>query len=61
MQTNRFPEDETHARIFRAEVSGIPLEGVDCVRTHKNGADTGLGVTMYPLKLIVIAAVPHRY
>ena len=52
MRTNRFPEDETHARIFRAEVSGIPLEGVDYVRTDKNGPVTGLGVTMCPLKRI---------
>ena len=50
MRRNRFPEDETHALVFRAEVSGIPLEGVDYVRTDKNRPVTGLGVTMCPLK-----------
>ena len=42
--------DETYALVFRAEVNGIPLEGVDYVRTDKNGPVTGLDVTMCPLK-----------
>ena len=50
MRTNGFLEDETYALVFRAEVNGIPLEGVDYVRTDKNGPVMGLGVTMCPLK-----------
>ena len=50
MLTNGFLDDETYALAFRAEVNGIPLEGVDYVRTDKNGPVTGLGVTMCPLK-----------
>ena len=46
MRTNGFLEDETYALVFRVEVNGIPLEGVDYVRTDKNGPVTGLGVTM---------------
>jgi hypothetical protein len=52
MRTKGFLEDETYALVFRAEVNGIPLEGVDYVRTDKNGPVTGLGVTMCPLKRI---------
>ena len=43
-------EDERHALVFRAEVNGIPLEGVDYVRTDKNGPVAGLGVGMCPLE-----------
>ena len=50
MRTNGFLEDETYALVFRVEVNGIPLEGVDYVRTDKNGPVMGLGVTMCPLK-----------
>ena len=50
MRTNGFLEDETYALVFRVEVNGIPLEGVDYVRTDKNGPVTGLDVTMCPLK-----------
>ena len=50
MRTNGFLEDERYALVPRAEVNGIPLEGVDYVRTDKNGPVTGLGVTMCPLK-----------
>jgi len=35
MRTNGFLEDETYALVFRVEVNGIPLEGVDYVRTDK--------------------------
>ena len=47
---NNFLEDETYALAFRAEVNGIPLEGVDYVRTDKNGPVAGLGVGMCPLE-----------
>jgi len=47
-----FSGRRTHALIFRAEVSGIPLEGVDYVRTDENGFVTELSVTMRPLKAI---------
>jgi hypothetical protein len=35
---------------LRAEVSGIPLEGVDYVRTDKNGPVTGLASRCTHLK-----------
>jgi hypothetical protein len=50
MRTNGFLEDETYALAFRVKVNGIPLEGVDYVRTDENGPVTGLGVRMCPLK-----------
>jgi hypothetical protein len=50
MLTNGFLDDETYALAFRAEVNGIPLEGVDYVRTDKKRTCLGLGVTMCPLK-----------
>jgi len=43
---------QTHALIFRAEVVGIPLEGVDYVRTDENGLVTEFNVMMRPLKAI---------
>ncbi len=42
----------THALIFRAEVSGVPLEGVDYVRTDENELVTEFNVMMRPLKAI---------
>ena len=47
-----FTGQQTHALIFRAEVSGIPLEGVDYLRTDDNGLVTEFSVTMRPLKAI---------
>ncbi len=43
---------QTHALIFRAEVSGVPLEGVDYVRTDGNELVTEFNVMMRPLKAI---------
>jgi hypothetical protein len=51
-----FTGEETHALIFRAEVNGIPLEGVDYVRTDDNGHVTEFSVTMRPLKAITALA-----
>ncbi|MDQ2840956.1 MAG: hypothetical protein M3Y72_07960 [Acidobacteriota bacterium] len=47
-----FKGHATHALIFRAEVSRIPLEGVDYVRTNETGLVTEFSVTMGPLKAI---------
>jgi hypothetical protein len=51
-----FTGQETHALIFRAEVKGIPLEGVDYVQTDENGRVTEFSVTMRPLKAITTLA-----
>ena len=42
----------THALIFRAEVNGIPLEGVDYVQIGDDGRVTEFNVMMRPLKAI---------
>ncbi len=47
-----FVGQQTHALVFRAEVGGIPLEGVDYLRTDENGLVTEFSVTMRPLKAI---------
>ncbi len=47
-----FTEQQSHALVFRAEVTGIPLEGVDYVRTDENGLVTEFSVTMRPLRAI---------
>lgn len=47
-----FSGQQTHALVFRAEVSGISLEGVDYLHTNKNGLVTEFSVTMRPLKAI---------
>ena len=47
-----FTGQQTHALVFRAEVRGIPLEGVDYLRTDENGLVTEFSVTMRPLKAI---------
>jgi hypothetical protein len=44
-------EDERHALVFRAEVSGIPLEGVDYVRTIKTDLLRGLALRCAHLKV----------
>ncbi len=51
-----FTGQQTHALIFRSEVSGIPLEGVDYLRTDHNGLVTEFSVTMRPLKAITALA-----
>ena len=52
----RYPDiitgQQTHALFFRAEIDGIPLEGVDYVRTDENGLVTEFNVMMRPLKAI---------
>ncbi len=45
-----FAGQQTHALVFRAEVSGVSLEGVDYVQTGINGLVTEFSVTMRPLK-----------
>ena len=47
-----FTGERSHALVFRAEVAGIPLEGVDYVHTNENGLVTEFSVTMRPLKAI---------
>ena len=42
----------THALVFRAEVDGIQMEGVDYVRTDDEGRVTEFSVMMRPLKAI---------
>ncbi len=49
-----FTGQSTHALIFRAEVRGIPLEGVDYVRTNERGLVTEFSVMMRPLKAITV-------
>ncbi len=44
--------EQTHALIFSAEVNGIPLEGVDYLRTDDRGLVTEFYVMMRPLKAI---------
>jgi hypothetical protein len=44
-----FSGQPTQALVFRAEVSGIPLEGRNYVRTDENGLVTELSVTMRPV------------
>ncbi len=44
--------ERTHALVFQAEVDGVPLEGVDYVRTDENRRVTELSVMMRPLKAI---------
>jgi hypothetical protein len=51
-----FVGQQTHALVFRAEVSGIPLEGVDYVRTDANGLVTEFSVMMRPLRAITTFA-----
>ncbi len=54
----RYPDiitgQQTHALIFRAraEIDGIPLEGVDYVRTDERGLVIEFNVMMRPLKAI---------
>jgi len=52
----RYPDiitgQQTHALLFRAEIDGIPLEGVDYVRTNENGLVTEFNVMMRLLKAI---------
>ncbi len=52
----RYPDiitgQQTHALLFRAEIDGIPLEGVDYVRTDENGLVTEFNVMMRPLQAI---------
>lgn len=43
---------ETHALFFRTEVSGIPLEGIDYIRTNADGQVTDFSVLLRPLKAI---------
>ena len=43
---------QTHALLFRAEIDGISLEGVDYVRMDENGLVTEFNVMMRPLKAI---------
>ena len=45
-----FTGRQTHALVFRAEVNGIPLEGVDYLRTDEAGQVIEFSVTMRPLK-----------
>ena len=47
-----FTGRQTHALVFRAEVAGIPLEGVDYIRTNSEGRVTEFSVMMRPLKAI---------
>ena len=47
-----FAGERSHALVFRAEVNGISLEGVDYVHTDENGLVTEFSVTMRPLKAI---------
>lgn len=47
-----FSKQQTHALVFRAEVNGILLEGVDYLRTNEDGLVTEFSVTMRPLKAI---------
>ena len=47
-----FAGRSTHALVFRADVHGIPLEGVDYVKTNENDLVTEFSVTMRPLKAI---------
>ena len=47
-----FTGRRTHALVFRAEVNGIPLEGVDYLRTDESGRVVEFSVTMRPLKAI---------
>ncbi len=53
----RYPDivtgQQTHALIFRAEIDGIPLEGVDYVRTDENGLVIEFNVMMRPLQAII--------
>ncbi len=51
-----FAGQQTHAHFFRAEVSGVPLEGVDYVRTNDSGLGTECYVMMRPLKAITALA-----
>jgi hypothetical protein len=51
-----FTGQQTHALIFHAEVSGIPLEGVDYVRTDDQGRVIDFYVMMRPLKAITALA-----
>jgi len=52
----RYPDiitgQQTHALFFRAEIDGIPLEGIDYVRTDENELVTEFNVMMRPLKAI---------
>lgn len=51
-----FTGEHTHALIFRADVSGVPLEGVDYLRTDERGLVTEFTVTARPLKAITAFA-----
>ncbi len=44
--------EQTHSLFFRAEIGGVPLEGVDYVRTNEKGLITEFSVMMRPLKAI---------
>ena len=47
---------DTHALVFRAQVKGVPLEGVDYVTAGADGRVTEFSVTMRPLKAITTLA-----
>ncbi|MEJ7671781.1 MAG: hypothetical protein WKF59_03525 [Chitinophagaceae bacterium] len=47
-----FPGQQSHALIFRAEINGITLDGVDYLKTNDNGLVTDFYVMMRPLKAI---------
>ena len=47
---------DTHALVFRAQVKGVPLEGVDYVQVGDGGLVTEFSVTMRPLKAITTLA-----
>ncbi|MGI8581318.1 MAG: hypothetical protein ACR2KX_03965 [Chitinophagaceae bacterium] len=45
-----FPGQQSHALIFRAEINGITLDGVDYLKTNDNGLVTDFYVMMRPIK-----------
>lgn len=45
-------QKHTHALFFRADVSEVPLEGVDYIRTNPESLMTNFIVMMRPLKAI---------
>lgn len=44
--------EKTHALFFRTQVSGVPLEGIDYLRTNAEGQVTEFSVMLRPLKAI---------
>ncbi len=47
---------ETHALFFRTQVSGVPLEGIDYIRTNAEGQVAEFSVLLRPLKAITTLA-----